>query len=149
MGSVAEGGPGTACDDEGLRAFYQDHAHIGSRGRPNRFDFIEVALDGTVNAETVRGRRVSGPGGQPDFAAAAVIHGGLNVIALPSTVARGRVSRIVKRLPPGAAVTTPPCFADIVVTEHGAAQLRGRTLDQRASALRAIAHSDFESDLRN
>ena len=108
---------------------------------------IEVALDGTVNAETVRGRRISGPGGQPDFAASALIHGGLYVIALPSTAARGRVSRIVKELPPGAAVTTPPYFADIVVTEHGAAQLRGRTLEQLASALRAIAHPDFESDL--
>ena len=110
---------------------------------------IEVALDGTVNVATVRGRRVSGPGGQPDFAASAVIHGGLNVTALPSTAARGRVSRIVKELPPGAAVTPPPYFADIVVTEHGAAHLRGRTLAQRAAALRAIFHSDFGSDLSN
>ena len=108
---------------------------------------IEVALDGTVNAETVRGRRISGSRGQADFAASAVIHGGLNVIALPSTAARGRVSRIVKELPPGAAVTTPSFFADIIVTEHSAVQLRGRTLGQRAAALRAIAHPDFRSEL--
>ena len=110
---------------------------------------IEVALDGTVNAETVRGRRISGSGGQPDFAASAMIHGGMNVIALPSTAARGRVWRIVRELPPGAAVTTPPYFADIVVAEHGAADRRGRTHEQRACARRAVAHPHFGSDLSN
>lgn len=108
---------------------------------------VEVSLDGTVNAETVRGRRISGPGGQPDFGASAVIHGGMNIIALPSTAARGRVSRIVDQLPHNAAVTTPPYFADIVVTEYGVAHLRGRTLGQRADALRAIAHPDFRAGL--
>ncbi len=108
---------------------------------------VEVSLDGAVNAETIAGRRISGPGGQPDFAASAVIHGEANVIAMPSTAARGRVSRIVDRLPPDAAVTTPPYFADIVVTEFGIARLRGRTLGQRADALRAIAHPDFRQGL--
>ena len=108
---------------------------------------VEVALDGTVNAESVGGRRISGPGGQPDFAGSAVIHGGASVIALPSTAARGRVSRIVKQLPQGAAVTTPSYFADIVVTEYGIARLRGRTFDQRAEALRRITHPDFRAAL--
>ena len=58
-----------------------------------------------------------------------------------------RVPRIVKELPPGATVTSPPYFADIVVTEYGAAQLRGRTLGQRAAALWAISHPDFRSEL--
>ena len=108
---------------------------------------VQVALDGSVNAESVGGRQISGPGGQPDFAAGAQLNGGLSVIALPATAARGRVSRIVQRLDPDATVTTPRYLADVVVTEHGAARLRGRTLGQRAEALRAIAAPQFRADL--
>lgn len=108
---------------------------------------VQVALDGSVNAESVGGRQISGPGGQPDFAAGAQLNGGLSVIAMPSTAARGRVSRIVERLDADAVVTTPRYFADIVVTEHGIARLRGRTLAQRADALRAIAAPQFRAAL--
>ena len=108
---------------------------------------VQVALDGSVNAESVGGRQISGPGGQPDFAAGAQLNGGLSVIAMPATAAQGRVSRIVERLDADAVVTTPRYLADIVVTEHGIARLRGRTLAQRADALRAIAAPQFRAAL--
>ena len=108
---------------------------------------VQVALDGTINAESVGGRQISGPGGQPDFAAGAMLNGGISVVAMPSTAAHGKVSRIVPRLDPEAVVTTPRTLADRVITEYGQAELAGRSLDERAEALRAIAHSDFRGTL--
>ncbi len=109
---------------------------------------VQVALDGTINAESLGPRQISGPGGQPDFAAGAVLNGGISVVAMPATAARGKVSRIVKQLDPGAVVTTPRTLADRVITEFGQAELAGRTLADRAAALRSIAHPDFRDDLR-
>ena len=109
---------------------------------------ISVALDGSVNAETVGGRLLSGPGGQPDYAEAAMsARDGIGIVAMPSTAARGTVSRIVRRLGPEDAVTVPRTLADRVVTEYGVAELRGRSLEERASALRAVAHPDFRESL--
>ena len=108
---------------------------------------VQVALDGTINAESLGGRQISGPGGQPDFAAGAMLNGGISVVAMPSTAARGKVSRIVERLDPGAVVTTPRTLADRVITEYGQAQLAGRGLASRAEALREIAHPDFRDEL--
>ena len=109
---------------------------------------VQVALDGTINAESLGARQISGPGGQPDFAAGAMLNGGISVVAMPSTAARGKVSRIVRRLDPGAVVTTPRTLADRVITEFGQAELAGRTLGARADALREIAHPDFRDELR-
>ena len=108
---------------------------------------VQVALDGTINAESLGARQISGPGGQPDFAAGAILNGGISVVAMPSTAARGKVSRIVKRLDPDAVVTTPRTLADRIITEYGQAELAGRTLGDRADALRAIAHPDFRDRL--
>ncbi len=109
---------------------------------------ISFALDGSVNAETVGGRLLSGPGGQPDYAEAAMsARDGIGIVAMPSTAARGTVSRIVRRLGPEDAVTVPRTLADRVVTEYGVAELRGRSLEERAAALRAVAHPDFRSGL--
>ncbi len=108
---------------------------------------VQVALDGTINAESLGPRQISGPGGQPDFAAGAMLNEGISVVAMPATAARGQVSRIVKQLDPGAVVTTPRTLADRVVTEFGQAELAGRTLAARADALRRIAHPDFRGDL--
>ena len=63
---------------------------------------------------------------------------GRSIIALPSTAAGGTVSRIVARLPT-AVVTTPRSDADLVVTEHGVADLRGASLNERRERLLAIA----------
>lgn len=108
---------------------------------------VQVALDGAINAESLGSRQISGPGGQPDFATGAMLNGGISVVAMPSTAARGKVSRIVKQLDPGAVVTTHRTLADRIITEYGQAQLAGRTLAARAEALREIAHPDFRSGL--
>lgn len=98
---------------------------------------VEVDLTGQVNAEQAGGAIVGGIGGQADFArAASRSPGGCSIIALPAT-ATGGVSRIVARL--SGPVTTPRADVDVVVTEHGAADLRGRTLAERRLRLIAVA----------
>jgi acyl-CoA hydrolase len=110
---------------------------------------LEIDLSGQVTAETIGGRQVAGIGGQFDFVlGASRSPGGASIIALPSTGGRdGAISRIVPRLSAGAAVTTPRFVADWVVTEHGAAKLRGLGETARATALIAVAHPRFRSDL--
>jgi acyl-CoA hydrolase len=71
---------------------------------------------------------------------------GRSVIALTSTSRDHRRSRIVARLADGV-VTTPRADADCVVTEHGVAELKGRTLAERARALIAIADPTFRAEL--
>jgi 4-hydroxybutyrate CoA-transferase len=70
------------------------------------------------------------------------------VLPSSSVVEGERVSRIVPTLPGGAAVTVPRTLVDYVVTEHGIAHLRGKSLRERAQELIAIAHPDFQSELR-
>ena len=109
---------------------------------------VSVALDGSLNAETINGRLLSGPGGQPDYAEAAIsAPDGIGIVAMPSTAAGGNASRIVSRLGERDAVTVPRVLADRVVTEYGIAELRGRSLEERAAALRVIAHPDFRAAL--
>jgi acyl-CoA hydrolase len=110
---------------------------------------LEIDLTGQVTAETLGGRQVAGIGGQFDFVlASSRSAGGASIIALPSTGGRdGAISRIVPRLSAGAAVTTPRFVADWVVTEHGAAKLSGMGETARATALIAVAHPRFRSDL--
>jgi acyl-CoA hydrolase len=100
---------------------------------------IEVDLGGQVNAESVGGQYLGAVGGQVDYVrAASASAGGHSIIALPSTAQDGTVSRIVAAL--SGPVTTARSDVDVVITEFGAADLRGRTLRQRAQALIAIAH---------
>ena len=109
---------------------------------------VEVDLSGQVNAETLHGTQIAAVGGQADWVrGAAISPGGISIIALDSTAARGTQSRIVHRLDPGSAVTTPRYDIDFVVTEHGIAGLRGKSLSQRAKSLMAIAHPDFRDRL--
>jgi acyl-CoA hydrolase len=58
------------------------------------------------------------------------------------------VSRIVAGFPPGTAIATPRHQVDVVITEWGAAELAGRTVEERATALAAIAHPDFRDARR-
>jgi acyl-CoA hydrolase len=109
---------------------------------------LEVDLTGQVTAESLGTRQVAGIGGQFDFVlGASRSRGGAAIIALPSTGRDGAASRIVSRLAHGAAVTTPRFLADWVVTEYGAAALRGRSERERAAALLAVAHPDFRDEL--
>ena len=73
--------------------------------------------------------------------------GGKAIIVVPSTARAGTVSRIVATLAPGTHVTTGKNDVDYVVTEYGVAQLRGRTVRERARALIDIAHPDFRDQL--
>ena len=109
---------------------------------------VQIALDGSANSEVVGGRYISGPGGAPDFAfGACVATGGRAIVAMPSTAAGGRISRIVATLEEGAPTTLPAYVADIVATEFGAVELRGRTLAERAELLTSIAHPDHRDAL--
>jgi acyl-CoA hydrolase len=103
---------------------------------------LSVDLAGQVAADTIRGRQFSGIGGHEDFVAGASFGPcGRSLICLPSTatVLGERVSRIVATLPAGTMVTTPRHQVDVVITEHGAAELAGKTVEERARALIAIA----------
>ncbi len=109
---------------------------------------IEVDLMGQVNAESIGLKQFSGVGGQVDYVrGASLSKGGRSILAMPSTAAKGKVSRIVALLSEGAAVTTSRNDVDYVVTEYGIAKLKGKTLMQRAEALIAIAHPDFREAL--
>lgn len=107
---------------------------------------VEVDLTGQVNAEQTGSAYLGGTGGQVDFVrAGARSPGGHAVIALPATARDGTVSRITARL--SGPVTTARSEVDVIVTEFGAAELRGRTLAERARRLAAIAHPAFRDDL--
>ncbi|MFN8556655.1 MAG: acetyl-CoA hydrolase/transferase C-terminal domain-containing protein [Dehalococcoidia bacterium] len=109
---------------------------------------LEVDLTGQVNAEWLAGRQVSGLGGSFDFLEGALYsRGGAAIVALPATAAGGSLSRIVPRLAAGTAVTGPRYCVDYVVTEFGIADLRARTLRERAEALVAVAHPAFRDEL--
>jgi 4-hydroxybutyrate CoA-transferase len=110
---------------------------------------IQVDLMGQVNAEIIGGNQFSGIGGQVDFVrGASRSPGGKSIIALPSTAASGKVSRIRRELDAGAAVSTSRNDVHYIVTEYGVADLRGKTIRQRAAALIAISHPDFRDGLR-
>jgi 4-hydroxybutyrate CoA-transferase len=110
---------------------------------------LEVDLSGQVCADSIGFRIYSGIGGQMDFIrGSALSHGGKPIIALPSTAARGTVSRIAPALKPGSGVVTTRGHVHWIVTEYGAVNLFGLSLRQRAEALISIAHPDFRAELR-
>lgn len=109
---------------------------------------LEVDLSGQVCADSIGFSIYSGIGGQMDFMrGAALSKEGNPVIALPSTAARGTVSRIVVSLKPGAGVVTTRGHVHWVATEYGAVNLFGLSLRDRAAALISIAHPDFRGEL--
>lgn len=107
---------------------------------------IEVDLTGQVNAEQSGEHYLGGTGGQVDFVRAGHRSlGGRSIIALPATAKGGKVSRITAAL--SGPVTTARSDVDIIATEHGAAELKGQTLAERARRLVAIAHPSFREEL--
>jgi acyl-CoA hydrolase len=109
---------------------------------------IELDLTGQVCADSMGHRIYSGIGGQMDFIrGAALSKGGKAIIALPSTAAKGKISRIAFELKPGAGVVTTRGHVHWVVTEYGAVNLHGCTLRERAEKLISIAHPDFRAEL--
>ncbi|QBG34878.1 acetyl-CoA hydrolase/transferase family protein [Litorilituus sediminis] len=109
---------------------------------------LQVDISGQVCADSIGTSIYSGVGGQMDFIRAANLSkGGKAVIALPSTAKRGQLSRIVPTLDSGAGVVTTRAHVHYIVTEYGVANLRGKSLRERAEALIAIAHPDFRAEL--
>ena len=107
---------------------------------------VEADLTGQVNAEQAGSEYLGGTGGQVDFVrAGARSPGGHAIIALPATARGGTVSRITARL--SGPVTTARSEVDVIVTEFGAAELKGRTLAERARRLAAVAHPGFRENL--
>jgi acyl-CoA hydrolase len=107
---------------------------------------VEVDLTGQVNAEQSGGQYLGGTGGQVDYVrAGSRSRGGHSIIALPATAKGGKVSRITAAL--SGPVTTARSDVDIIVTEFGAAELKGQTLAERARRLVGIAHPDFREEL--
>lgn len=109
---------------------------------------LQVDLGGQICADTIGPKQFSGVGGQVDYVrGASRSEGGKSIIALPSTAKKGTVSRIVPQLDPGASVTTSRNDVHYVVTEFGVADLRGKSMRERAKALIEIAHPDFREAL--
>lgn len=107
---------------------------------------LEVDLQGACNSEVMNGRQFSAAGGQLDFVrGASASPGGKSIIACHSTAARGTISRIVRSLT--GPVTTPRNDVHIIVTEYGWADLRGKSIRERAEALIGIAHPRFRDEL--
>lgn len=107
---------------------------------------LEVDLTGQANAEQSGTAYMGGTGGQVDFVrAGARSPGGASLMVLAATAKGGAISKIVPRL--SGPVTSARSEVDVVVTEYGAAQLKGQTLAERARRLVAIAHPDFREDL--
>jgi acetyl-CoA hydrolase len=109
---------------------------------------LSVDLTGQVCADSIGTRIYSGFGGQVDFIrGAARSEGGVPIIALPATAKGGSISRIVDTLLEGSGVVTSRADVHYVVTEHGIADLYGKSLRERAEQLIAIADPAFRDEL--
>ena len=109
---------------------------------------LQIDLLGQCGSESLAHLPYSGTGGQSDFVRAANrSRGGKAFIVLPSTAKDDRISRIVPVLAPGTHVSTSKNDINYVVTEFGAAQLRGKSAKQRARELIGIAHPAFRAEL--
>ena len=109
---------------------------------------LEVDLTGQVCADSLGEKFYSGIGGFTDFTrGAGRSERGKAIVALPSTAKDGKVSRIVAHLSPGAGVVAGRGDVHYVVTEHGVAYLRGKSIQDRAMALISIAHPEFRARL--
>ncbi len=112
---------------------------------------IQVDLYGQVCSESAGHQQISGTGGQLDFVLGAYLsENGQSFLCTPSTRLRPdgtRESLIAPILTPGAIVTTPRTATNFIVTEYGAANLKGKSTWERAELLINIAHPDFRESL--
>jgi len=107
---------------------------------------LEVDLTGQVNAEQSAAQYFGGTGGQVDFVrAGSRSAGGRSIIALPATAKGGTLSRVTAAL--SGPVTTARSEVDVIVTEFGAAELKGQTLAERTRRMVRIAHPSFREEL--
>jgi acyl-CoA hydrolase len=110
---------------------------------------LEIDITGQICSESIGPMQYSGTGGATDYAYGAMhSKGGRGIVAFASTTKGGTISKIKSILTPGAAVSISRNLADTIITEYGVAELRGRTVRERADALIAIAHPSFRQQLR-
>ena len=103
---------------------------------------VQMDLTGQISADSIGMRIVSGTGGQLDFVkGASMSEGGKSITAFPSRAKNGQ-SKIVPILDEGAGVVTPRADAHWVVTEYGAVDLTGLSLQERAKKIISIAHPE-------
>ena len=108
---------------------------------------VEVDLTGQVCADSIGTRIFSGTGGQLEFVrGASMSEGGKSIIAMASRTLKGK-SKIVPALNTAAGVVTPRSDAHWMVTEYGAVDLYGRSLQERAKLMISIAHPDDREEL--
>lgn len=113
----------------------------GLKGLVSVNSAVEVDITGQVGSEVVGRHYVGTIGGQLDFVRGAMAaEGGRSIIGLPARTGKGG-TRIVPRID-SAVVTVPRADADVIVTEFGIAEMRGRSIEQRVKAMIAIAHPD-------
>ena len=142
---------GFAHDNAAIRMTPTSYTHDAAvLGRLSRLvtinSALEVDLTGQVNAEQSGAAYLGGTGGQVDFVrAGARSPGGAALMVLASTAKGGSISKIVPAL--SGPVTTARTEVDVIVTEYGAAELKGQTLAERTRRLIAVAHPDFREDL--
>ncbi len=109
---------------------------------------IEIDLMGQVVSDTIGLNQFSGVGGQVDFVRGATMsRGGKSIMAMPSSAKGGTISKIVPKITDYSAVATTRNDVNFVVTEYGIAQLKGKTMKERARALISIAHPNFREEL--
>jgi 4-hydroxybutyrate CoA-transferase len=109
---------------------------------------VQVDFMGQVVSECIGPKQISGVGGQVDFVRGAnICPGGKSILAMQATTGGGKISKIVPVIDTGAAVTTNRNDVRYIVTEYGIADLKGKTLKQRAKSLISIAHPDFRPQL--
>lgn len=109
---------------------------------------VQIDFMGQVASESIGYKQISGVGGQVDFLrGTSMADGGKAILAMSSTAMNSKVSRIVPVLDEGATVTTSRNDVHYVVTEYGVADLKGKTLKQRAKMLIEIAHPNFRAGL--
>ena len=107
---------------------------------------LTVDLFGQANLERLDGRMISGVGGAPDFArGASQSPGGISIVTLPSTSRRGEISRIIPVL--DCPCSIPRSDIDVIITEHGAADLRGCSVVERARRLTLVAAAQHRAGL--
>lgn len=108
---------------------------------------VEIDLTGQVCADSIGMKHFSGVGGQIDFVyGASCAEEGVSIIAMPSRTNKG-VSKIVPAVKEGAGIVTSRAHMHWVVTEYGAVDLYGRSMQERARLLTGIAHPDDRAAL--
>jgi acyl-CoA hydrolase len=108
---------------------------------------LQIDLTGQVCADSIGLKFYSGVGGQMDFIyGASLAPQGKAIIAMPSTTAKG-ASKISPVITEGGGVVTSRPHVHYVVTEYGAVDLYGKSLQERAKQLISIAHPDHREEL--